>query len=254
MSKRRSTLRAAAFVWALATALIMNTGCAETRVGGMSARDAFSDERVARLVTAGDNEDFKGMDTAIHDGADVNAVGKDGISPLMWLLTNRHLKSAERLLQAGANPNYKEPKDNYSAIAVAAGGSYPEMLELLLKYGGDPNARGLEHNDPLLIIAVMHFRDANIDLLLKYGADINIHRADGDTAANVAVGLGRFDLAAKFLERGLTHNLLNLAKDAEISQVRPNSEAQRWKDKVIEMLKERGIKFPAFKPRRSEDD
>lgn len=227
-----------------------STGCAETRVGGMSARDAFGDPRVVRLVEAGDRGNLWAMDAAIRDGANVNAVGTDGISPLMWLLTNRRLKAAERLLDAGADPNYKEPKDNFSAMAVAAGGAYPEMLELLLKHGGDPNARGFRIDDPLLIIAVMQFRDANIDLLLKYGADVNAHsEITKDTAANVAVGLGRFDLAAKFLEHGLSYELTELAKDVEIRSVPPKSDAQRWKDKVIEMLKERGIQFPVFKPK-----
>lgn len=249
MSNRHYHVRALALWCALSAAAFTSSGCAETRVGGMRVHEAFSDERVARLVSAGDREDLAGMDVAIRDGADVNTVGKDGISPLMWLLTNRHLKAAERLLQAGANPNYKEPKDNYSAMAVAAGGTYPEMLELLLKHGGDPNARGMEHDDPLLLIAAKYSRDANIDLLLKYGVDVNVHRSDNDTAANVAIRLGRFDIAAKLLERGLNHDLLRLAKDAEIRKVPPNSDAQRWKDKVIEMLKARGIQFPAFKPR-----
>jgi ankyrin repeat protein len=133
-------------------------------------------------------------------------------------------------------------------MALAAGGDSPQILELLLKYKGDPNLIGPD-NDPLLLIATGEFRRENVDLLLKYGADINSHRSNGDTAADFAVGLGRFDIVAHLLEKGLNYNLQRLAKSVEIRAVPPDSEAQKWKSKVIEMLKQRGAKFPAFVPR-----
>lgn len=237
---------------ALVFCVMVNAGCLEARVGNMTATEAFSDERVARLVSAASSGDLVEVDKQIKAGADVNAIGKDGISPLMWVLTHRNLEGAERLLKAGANPNYIASLRNISAMAVTAGGNWPEALELLLKYGGDPNLRGY-NNDPLLIIAVMQFREQNIRILLDHGGDVNIHRGGkfsnaDDTAASVAAGLGRFDLVHYLLERGLNYKLQNVATDVEISKVPPSSEQQRWKDKVIELLKARGACFPAFDP------
>jgi len=60
--------------------------------------------------------------------------------------------------------------------------------------------------------------------------------------------LAEFELVAYLLEQGLTYNLQDLAKDVEIRRVPANSDAQRSKDKVIEMLKARGVRFPAFVP------
>jgi ankyrin repeat protein len=220
----------------------------------MTAHEAFSDERVARMVNAAVQGELDEVDRQIKAGADVNAIGKDGVSPLLFVLINRQLKGAEHLLKAGANPNYKASLRNGSAMALAAGGNWPEALELLLKHGGDPNMRGLDNNDSLLIIAVMQFREQNIRILLDHGADVNIPRGGkfsnaDDTAANVAAGLGRFDFVHLFLERGLNYSLQRLAASVEISKVPPNSEQQRWKDKVIAMLKERGACFPAFDPK-----
>jgi ankyrin repeat protein len=220
----------------------------------MTVRDAFPDERVARLVSAAARGDLDGMDAQIRAGADVNYVGTDGISPLLWVVVEGRrradLSGAEHLLKSGANPNYRDEKRKASAMALAAGGDSPQILELLLKYKGDPNLIGPE-NDPLLFVAVGESRRRNIDLLLQHGADINIHRNNGDTAAVFAASLGDFDLVAHFLEQGLNYDLQRLARTVEIIRVPPNSEAQRWKDKVIAMLKERGAKFPAFVPRRT---
>lgn len=237
---------------ALASCVIATAGCLASRVGNMTAHEVFADERVAKMVDAAVDGDLVAIDRYIKAGANVNAIGKDGISPLLFVLISHAFKGAEHLLKAGANPNYKEPKDNYSAMLLAAGGNLPEVLELLLKYGGDPNLRGYA-NEPMLFIAVGQFRKENIDILLRHGADINVHmggkfsNAD-DTAADVAMALGRFDLAADLIDRGLNYNIQRMAATAEIRQVSPSSEQQRWKDKVIELLKARGACFPAFDP------
>jgi len=220
---------------------------AETRFGGMTVRDAFTDQRVVRLIEAVGRGDTRDADTAIRDGADVNTVGKEGISPLLWVLGTHNLNGMEYLLKAGADPNYRETKNNYSAMFLAAGGNRPELLELLLKHRGNPNLLG-PNDETMLQVAIGQLREQNIELLLKYGADINA-RTRWSTAAQSAVAVGRFDWAAKFLELGLNTDLERLARAAQISQVPAASPQQRWKEKVLEMLKARGIAAPAKTPR-----
>lgn len=235
----------------------MSTACLEFKLGGMTTYEAFPDEKVARLVEAASRGNPEEVDASIRAGADVNAVGAHGVSPLIWVLATRNKIGAERLLKAGANPNYIVPSTeptkklaNESAMSLAAGGNDLELLELLLKHGGDPNLRGPDDR-PLLHIAVFQYRWDNLRLLLKYGADINIHTSDGSTAADVTVSLAHFDQAAFLLEKGFNYDLQEFAKGVEIVQVPRNSEQYQWKQKVIEMLKERGVKFPAFVPKKA---
>jgi uncharacterized protein len=229
------------------------TSCAVTIIGGMTVRQAFPDERAAKLVEATVRGDYAEADKQLKAGADVNYLGTDGLSPLLWVIYEGHrahnYRGTEYLLKAGANANYRDSKQKRSAMYFAAAGDSPELLELLLKYKGNPNLLGA-FNEPLLHAAVREQRRENIELLLGHGADINILR-DGRTAADHAVALGQFDLVALFLEKGLSYDLQGLAKGVEGRHVPLNSDAQHWKDKVITMLKERGIKFPAFVPKKT---
>ena len=230
----------------------MTASYAETQVGGRSVRDTFADERVVSLVIAVSNGNYGEADKALKSGADVNAVGAEGLTPLLWVMgTTLNVGKIEYLLKAGANPNYRDEKSLVSPMYLAAGGNRLDILEVLLKNKGNPSLTG-PRGETLLMIAVTQSRDKNIDLLLMHGADINQAVRSRETVANKAVSGGRFDLVVRFLESGLTHDLQYLARDVEIRQVRADSEEQRWKDKVIEMLKARGAKFPAFIPRKVE--
>jgi len=209
----------------------------------MTITQAFPDERVARMVAAASRGYLREVDAEIGGGADVNYVGTDGISPLLWVLGSRNLKGLEHLVKRGANPNYTDQRRMESAMSLTAGGNWLEALELLLKYGGDPNLPG-PMQDPPLFIAAVQSRKENIDLLLKYGADINRENM-GRTAATETLIRGRFDLTVYLLERGLTRDLQKLGAAAEGRIVPKTSSQQRWKDQLIAMLKERGVTFPA---------
>lgn len=233
-------------------AFVVTTGCATSTVADRSAQQTFLDPLVATLVIAVSQGDFADADKALKAGANVNSIGVEGLTPLLWIMgTTLNVGKIEYLLKAGANPNYRDERSLISPRYLAAGGNRPDILELLLKNNGNPNLTG-PRSETLLMLAVTQSRDKNIDLLLKYGADINQTVRNRETAANKAVSSGRYDLVIRFLESGLTHDLQYLARDVEIRQVPVDSDAQRWKDKVIEMLKERGAKFPAFIPRMVE--
>lgn len=186
----------------------------------------------------------------LNAGANINVVGVEGLTPLLWIMgTTLNVGKIEYLLKAGANPNYRDQKSLASPMFLASGGNRPDILELLLKYKGDPNLTG-KNSESMLMVAVSQFRDKNVDLLLEYGANINQTDKHGETVANHATSYGRYDLIARLLDLGLTQDFQDLAKDVDMTKVRAESEQQRWKDKVIEMLKERGAKFPAFIPRK----
>jgi ankyrin repeat protein len=219
----------------------------EDKLGGMTVRDAFKDPLVAEMVEAASSGRLSVVDAKIKAGANVNYVGTGGITPLLWVIPMNHhahdFSGVRRLLEAGADPNYEDPRTQASAVYLAAGGDIPSLLELVLKFRGNPNLVGPRNETPLMT-AVMQFRGENIDLLLKYGADVNAHDKFGASAPNTASDLGRFDIVARFLDKGFSYNLEKLAKAVQSRPVPPNSDAQRWKDKVLKMLEQRGVNIP----------
>lgn len=234
----------------LAGCLFMNAGCAETRVSGRTAHETFDDPRVAALVETVSRGDFAEADKAVRAGADVNAISPQGLTPLLWVMgTTLNVSRIEYLLKAGANPNYRVAGRLASPMYLASGGDRPDILELLLKYKGDPNLIG-PNGESMLSVALAQFRKENLDILIKYGADINRADKNGYTAANDAAAYGRFDWVAMFLDLGLNQNIQRLARSVDMRLVPPDSDQQRWKNKVVEMLKARGAKFPAFIPHK----
>lgn len=228
--------------------LYASSGCAETQSNGMTVQQIFLDEPTLKMVVAVSKGDFSDADKERAKGANVNAIGTDGFTPLLWVIhTTNKLGKIEYLLKAGANPNYKDPENNESAMSWAAEDESPELLQLLLKYNGDTNLKGPAFDEPIICIAVKSFRDKNVKLLLASGADVNLSDRIGRTAADIAAGVGRFDLVIYFLNNGLNHNLQGLARSVEASYV--DKQEQPNKDKVIEMLKKRGAIFPALKPK-----
>ena len=236
------------FLFTIAGLLIFMNGCATNLLNGKTVRGTFSEESVASFVIAVTEGNYVEADRLVRTGTNVNATSEEGISPLLWIMsTTLDARKIEYLLKVGANPNYRDSTTLASARFLAAGGDRLDILEILLKSKGDPNILGPRGESPLMT-AAGQFREKNIELLLKYGADINLHDQHNDTVAVKATSYGRFDWVAKFLDQGLTFNLQGLAKSVELRQVPPDSEQQRWKDKVIEMLKRKGVKFPAFVP------
>lgn len=123
-------------------AFVVTTGCATSTVADRSAQQTFLDPLVATLVIAVSQGDFADADKALKAGANVNSIGVEGLTPLLWVMgTTLNVGKIEYLLRAGANPNYRDEKTFVSPMYLAAGGNRPDILELLLKYNGDPNLR-----------------------------------------------------------------------------------------------------------------
>jgi uncharacterized protein len=218
-------------------------GCDAMSHGGRSAEKVFPEPKVSALIKAAKSGSTQEMEELVRQGADVNYVGQEGITPLVWVMADHNKAAVEKLLKLGADPNKRLDNGN-SPTWLAAGRDDPQMLELFLKYHGDPNIIG--DRTTALEVAVEESQIKNIDLLVKFGADLNHEDRTGDSAATWAVAMGSFDIAAHLLDLGYSNNLRNLAASVQVRHVPANSEQQRWKDRVIEMLKARGVQYPVL--------
>lgn len=178
----------------LIATVFVTTGCADTTVGGMTPTQAFAKPQTAQLVAAVMGGNYTEADKLLAQGVDVNAVGAEDLTPLLWVLSASHFdeKKLEYLLKAGANPNFQERKHHASAMYFAVHNQKPRLLKLLLKYGGNPSLSGWGGggDESILQIAALHGDEEIINILVDAGADINWLDKWGDSAADKAVGGG----------------------------------------------------------------
>lgn len=136
-----------------------------------------------------------------------------GYTILTTAILNNKIKSTEKLLKFGFDPNYINDSLNVERSspvidAVNFTSTSPKILELVLKYGGDPNAyQAFQKYNGKLVPFEMHAitfvaKRHDIEstkLLLEYGADVN--PPTGCTPVNIACSLS-IDNLLYLLEHG----------------------------------------------------
>lgn len=75
--------------------------------GDVTVDEAFPNPEVAALVKAGVRGQTERMEALVKQGADINYRGKDGVTPLIWVLAARSYEGGKKLLELGADPNQK---------------------------------------------------------------------------------------------------------------------------------------------------
>ena len=184
---------------------------------GWKAEDYFTDPQVIALCRAIEANDLVEMERLVKAGADVNAQGKDKMTPLLWAFPDNHLPRFKWLLEHGANPNVVvEGEFNTrqritrgdSVTHMACDTSFPGYFEAVFDHGGDPHIR---HTGPLgfretPLFAVLTGAAANkaekIKRLIDLGADMNA-LSNGGTPVMQAVTWGaQYELALMMLEAG----------------------------------------------------
>ena len=216
-------------------------------VAYMSLETMFPDAMVRSLASAAGEGDLAEVDRLVAEGVNVNARGTQDATPLFWSL--RDLSGFTKLLELGADPNVVFG-DGGSVMHWAARAEGTDFLRATLRHGGDPNlVAGTFRRTPLF--EAIGRNDASIELLLDAGADIDARSSNGDTAAMVAAGRGRFDVVYLLLSRGASYSVANdngvtLADRVADKQgaMDPEHELARWLDKVVGWLREHGVEIP----------
>jgi hypothetical protein len=240
-------------------------GCSRGPTGGGAPRDFFTDPNVISLVLASERGDVKEIDRLVSLGTNVNARGKDGITPLYFPMWAKNKAGFLRLLEHGANPNLQLTGSSGVGSSVtndsARAENDSEWLEIVLKHGGNPNlvnpqGSGCKNSTPIFE-AVRSRRAKNLDLLIEAGAKIDYQDACGDTAMIYAAGANYFDSVYRLLEAGADYRIRNTNGHDVVdwivwSNCNPKSELGQWREKAVDFLKGKGVDFDARRARLTE--
>jgi ankyrin repeat protein len=242
MKFMESTTRWRALIALGMMAMMMQAaGCSELEISGKNAADVFKDPQTLALVDAACHGDLSKIDALVKQGANVNATGYRDTTVLAWTMGACHShRGAERLLNLGANPNYKMEGD-LSVTWLAAGSSDPKWLPMVLAHGGDPNIKAASGFETALSSAIEQDRMQNVKLLLERGADVNERYDGSSTAATDAAALAKFDVVEMLLKHGYDYNLQDLTNDVYVRRVPPNDPMHAFRLQVLQLLAAKGF-------------
>ncbi len=211
----------------IAAMLSASTGC-DAQVSektlhqklGWKAEDFFADPKVIELCRAIEKDDLKEIEALIAGGVDVNAKGKDNMTPLMWAFPDEKLSRFEMLLRAGADPNVYITSDLGVPNGFTKGDSVTHMacrtyfpyFKAVFENGGDPNlidGRSIRSGEtPIFSVVEGAVPDSKerIKLLIEKGADVNHCLKDFSGGGNVllyaAIHYGQYDICSFLIDQG----------------------------------------------------
>ena len=97
--------------------------------------------RASAALRAASAGNVSALERALAAGADPNARGKRGWTPLMYAANKGYTLLVPPLLEAGAKPNFRAA-DGATALFIAALHGRSEIIASLMKAGADPSIKG----------------------------------------------------------------------------------------------------------------
>jgi hypothetical protein len=108
-------------------------------------------------------------------------------NPLIGAARSGDAKAIKALLHAGADPNLRWGVNHWTPLMHAIHKNQKASVEALITGGADLNARGGNGMTALMMAAGYGYADI-VQLLLDHGADPHVETSDGDNALTMAVG------------------------------------------------------------------
>ena len=225
-------------------------GCSTHGTGGsgrLDASEGFSDAQVVALATAAQNGDVAEIDRLVAAGVDVNTVGREGVTPLLWAFFAQNKPGFKRLLEHGATPNIQTKNGDSVMNSTARFANDSEWLELAIKHGGDPNFaltnnRFIPGRTPIFT-AINKHHTKGVELLIDAGVDLQHKNHVDETPLEFATHFHHFDIVYLLLTAGADYRIKASINEQDIaSLIRDKSlmggHSQFWRDKVIQFLDE----------------
>jgi ankyrin repeat protein len=187
--------------------------------------------------------DLNRTEALLSHGADPNSANEEGWRPLHiavgQLGVGGHAGFVDLLLQHGADPNGWDASRNETPLLTASEPPELKIAQRLLEAGADPNARRSDGESPLRL-AVRQGSHELATLLLRHGADKSINTFGGDLAwTALGIAASRFDLP--MIELLLEAGADPMAQDdmgrtaRDHLPPRTKHDPQEW-DRAMEML------------------
>jgi ankyrin repeat protein len=120
---------------------------------------------------------------------------------VLWAAKYEDVRALRYILQLGADPNTRDPDNNWTPVMWASVRGCTECIAVLARAGADLEARGRQRQTALILATRWDQQDA-ARALLEHGANVRAREPDGWTALLWAAFLGREKIARDLLDHG----------------------------------------------------
>ncbi|XP_029621204.1 ankyrin repeat domain-containing protein 2 [Salmo trutta] len=153
-----------------------------------------------------------------------------------------HSTVIQKLLEKGANINFKDRLESRAVHWACRGGSLA-VIKVLQKYGADLNIRDKLMASPLHVATRTGHSDV-VGHLLNSGAKINARDREGDTPLHDAVRLGRYKILKLLIVGGADTRLKNHEGFTAVEQVKEWQFDTKETLEKLDQLREVGLVPP----------
>jgi|SaaInlStandDraft_5_1057022.scaffolds.fasta_scaffold08880_5 ankyrin repeat protein len=154
---------------------------------------------------------YKMVESAFKEGADVNIKNDNGAWFLFVAVENDNIRMVNLLLENGIDVNVTDRYNN-TALLTAVKNGRSDIVKLLLEKGADIN-KANNGGETILMGAINYGEEEVIEILLAYDeegvrVDVNArNNYDGETALIRAVEYGNSEIVATLVEAGADMNI-----------------------------------------------
>ena len=153
----------------------------------------------------------------IEDGADLNALGEDGETPLTIAVLGRHEALAGLLIDRGADIRARN-SGGFTPLHAAAYSNAVGLAERLIDLGIDVTDRDNKAGVAPLHVAAEEGHADVAKLLIDRGADVEVHEANGYTALTRAIWRGHTEVIAVLQAQGAKCQPVGTVDESTYSQ------------------------------------
>ena len=222
-----------------AVCILSFTSCAQRSIYETiwNAEEYFTDPQIVALCKAIEKEDIPEIDRLVAEGADVNARGKDGMTPLLWAYPAGE-NALEQILEHGADPNTQyfnefgsrgmvEKGDSLLFVAIKStrpsneknAEKFHNYIDILLKHGANPNQMQAVFEMPPLWNAIRFKNHEAAEKLIKAGADIDFKDDVGRSLISYAAGLNAHLVLRILIENGADYRVIDRSNGLTVTQI-----------------------------------
>jgi ankyrin repeat protein len=228
----------------------MLASCKQSAFNNTNAENIFLEKTVLGLVRDIQSGNVVDGNFVLKDEININYVGNEGVTPLIWFMGKNDRKAVKFLLEIGADPHLVS-FDGNSPYTLLAGSNRKELLKLVLEYIEFPNQKNENGYYPLQL-ALKHQHWDNVALLTESGASPILTEPLKKAPILLATHFGKYDIVLYFIKNGTPLRFIDQDGFTLAHSLESPSKDSKDKQKLKKMLLDAGVIFPIpFPPSKS---